>query len=78
MRAAILTMEDHTNYLGAAIFWSYIVAALFFTILVVHTLWSMQLRRNMLESQKRAVWIFSALASISFSMLSFNMLNVLI
>lgn len=70
---------DKTNYLGAAIFWLYIVAALFFTALIIYTLLEIQPTKDASQQQKRKHAItFSLLAACSFTTLSFNMLNVLI
>lgn len=69
---------DGTNYVGAAIFWSYIMAALCFNFLVIHTLFAMpahELRRD--KSRRFMQYLLSILATISFATLSFNMLSVL-
>ena len=72
-------MDDHVNYVGATIFWLYIIAALFLTALVMQTLYSMNRTRAANTRQReRDTLIFSGLAAISLATLSFNMLNVLI
>ena len=71
-------MEGQVNFSGAAIFWLYIVAALFFSILVIHTIVELETSNSNQRHHFREVKIFSALACISFVTLSYNMLNVLI
>ena len=72
-------MDDNLNYLGAAIFWLYIVAALYLTSLIVQTLYSLSQNGAVNERRQQGdVLIFSGLAGLSFATLSFNMLNVLI
>lgn len=73
-------MDQHLNYLGAAIFWLYIVAALFFTGLVIYTIVSCIHQNDgcLMRQHKRDIAIFSTLACISFVTLSYNMLRVLI
>ena len=71
-------MEGQVNFLGAAIFWLYIVAALFSSILVIHTIVELETSNSNQRHHFRDVKIFSALACISFVTLSYNMLNVLI
>lgn len=72
-------METQANYIGAAIFWLYIIAALFFTVLIVYTLFERGQPHISDKNQNgRAIVIFSILAGISFGTLSLNMLNVLI
>ena len=67
------------NYLGAAIFWLYIVAALFFTGLVIYTIVTLPGTTNTnTEEHSRNVYTLSILACISFVTLSHNMLDVLI
>ncbi|KAK5693715.1 hypothetical protein LTR97_010285 [Elasticomyces elasticus] len=67
-----------TNHFGAAIFWSYNVAALGLTTVVLHTLATLQPSRDGSHERRKRTRIFGAMAAISFSTLSFNMLNVLI
>ncbi|KAK5681577.1 hypothetical protein LTS10_006110 [Elasticomyces elasticus] len=67
-----------TNHFGAAIFWSYNVAALGLTTVVLHTLATLQPSRDGSREPRQRTQIFVALAAVSFSTLSFNMLNVLI
>jgi hypothetical protein len=71
-------MEGQFNYLGAAVFWLYIAAALFFSILVIHTIVKLGTSNSSQRHHSRDVKIFSALARISFVTLRYNMLNVLI
>lgn len=40
------TMDDQVNYLGAALFWFYIIAALFFTALIIRTLFNIETNRS--------------------------------
>ncbi|EME39602.1 hypothetical protein DOTSEDRAFT_56931 [Dothistroma septosporum NZE10] len=68
-------MSPPTNLLGALIFWLYILLALFFTTLVLHTIIRQTSTPPALQSH---VAIFSFLAVASFATLSFNMLHVLI
>lgn len=79
---AKLTMEEDLplNHLGATIFWLYILAALFFSIIVLHTLTNLPSTHVIptQKKQKRNTLIFSILAALSFATLSVNMLNVLI
>jgi len=66
------------NYLGATIFWLYILAALGFTSLIVHTLASQRPAHDGAQVERRQLTRrFSALAVKSSSTLSFNMLSVL-
>lgn len=66
------------NYLGATIFWLYILAALGFTFLIVHALASQRPAHDGAQVERRQLTRrFSALAVKSFSTLSFNMLSVL-
>lgn len=72
-------MDQTTNYLGATIFWLYIVAALAFTALIIHTLIDLPHPKGVDESiRNRNIKVFATLALISFATLSFNMLHVLI
>ncbi|KAK5173366.1 uncharacterized protein LTR77_002047 [Saxophila tyrrhenica] len=75
-------LMDETNYLGAAIFWLYILAALFFSSVVIWTILNIKqtgqrTSRNGIKNSSDT-WLFSALAGLSFATLSANMLNVLI
>ena len=74
------TMADQPNYLGATIFWLYILAALMLTGLVIYTIISIpqKPRQHQLSQSKKDVTIFACLAGISFAVLSANMLNVLV
>lgn len=73
-----------TNYLGAAIFWSYILAALAFTSLAIHTILKINPTttrpRNHDDGNPsaRPLRLFTCLATLSFATLSANMLHVLI
>lgn len=72
-------MEDQLNYLGATIFWLYILAALAFTAIILKTLHDMRGSKNSQRtSNERQVNLFGTLAAISFAVLSYNMLDVLI
>lgn len=71
-------MEEPTNYLGAAIFWLYNVFAFVFTGITLRTLYHLsKLPRNRTRNTGKA-WLFTALAALSFTTLSTNMLKVLI
>lgn len=69
------------NWLGATIFWLYIAGALVFTALVIYTIVNIpQAKENILarfdtKSEQR---LFTLLATLSFTVLSANMLHVLI
>ncbi|KAI7339945.1 hypothetical protein KC315_g979 [Hortaea werneckii] len=73
-----------TNYLGAALFWSYILAALAFTGLAIHTILKINPPTTRPENHDdanlsaRTFRLFAFLASLSFATLSANMLHVLI
>ncbi|KAI6833063.1 hypothetical protein KC340_g6684 [Hortaea werneckii] len=73
-----------TNYLGAAIFWSYILAALAFTGLAIHTILKINppiprpKTHDDANLSARPFRLFAFLASLSFATLSANMLHVLI
>ncbi|KAI7223486.1 hypothetical protein KC333_g357 [Hortaea werneckii] len=73
-----------TNYLGAALFWSYILAALAFTGLAIHTILNINppttRPRNHDDANlhARSLRLFTCLAILSFATLSANMLHVLI
>ena len=74
-------MEEQVNYLGATIFWLYIVAALTFTSIIVKTLHDHQPPKSTERNGPRThtcIVLFAILAAISFTTLSYNMLNVLI
>lgn len=71
-------MQGQANYLGAAIFWLYVVAALFFSLLVIQTIIGLPRSNLSQRHHSRDVKIFSTLACISFLSLSYNMLHVLI
>ncbi|KAI6834874.1 hypothetical protein KC327_g1088 [Hortaea werneckii] len=73
-----------TNYLGAAIFWSYILAALAFTGIAIHTILKIKptttgpRNHEDAELHARSLRLFTLLATLSFTTLSANMLHVLI
>ncbi|KAI7159145.1 hypothetical protein KC349_g4362 [Hortaea werneckii] len=73
-----------TNYLGAALFWSYILAALAFTGLAIHTILNINPTTTRLKIHDdakllaRSLRLFTCLATLSFATLSANMLHVLI
>ncbi|KAI7235102.1 hypothetical protein KC330_g4461 [Hortaea werneckii] len=73
-----------TNYLGAALFWSYILAALAFTGLAVHTILNINPTTTRSKNHDdanpsaRPLRLFTFLAILSFATLSANMLHVLI
>ena len=72
-------MDGQLNYIGATIFWLYIVAALCLTAVVVNTLLNISPTNLGASSQRqRNLTIFSVLAAFSFATLSVNMLNILI
>lgn len=67
------------NYIGATIFWLSIATALVLTAVVLKTIFSLPQPRNGFSPQvERATNVFAGLATLSFWVLSFNMLNVLI
>jgi hypothetical protein len=73
-------MAEPTNYLGAAIFWLYIVFALVFTGKTLQTLYTLYTTTYKTKESKhtKQIWLFSVLALLSFATLSTTMLNVLI
>lgn len=74
-------MEQTPNWLGATIFWLYILAALFFTALVIYTIVNIpQSKENILArfDTQREQRLFTFLSILSFLVLSANMLHVLI
>jgi hypothetical protein len=73
-------MEEPTNYLGATIFWLYIVFALVFTGKTLQTLFNLYTTTYKTKESKhtKQIWLFSILALLSFVTLSATMLNVLI
>jgi hypothetical protein len=85
MASPIVLLGDYanapTNYFGTFLFLSYILAALCLSIFLLHQLYNKfsvkQARQSDNASQKRDILLFSALAAVSFSALSFNMVNVL-
>lgn len=74
-------MADHhpaINIAGAVLFWSYILAALLFTSLALASLY-----RSFPRQPKDSAWhfkysVFILSATLSFSILSYHMLNVLV
>ena len=72
-------MEEQMNYIGATVFWLYIVAALFFTSVVIRKLVTIPQARGTEHAQRQqGVVVFAVLAGVSFATLSVNMMNVLI
>lgn len=72
-------MQEQLNYFGATVFWLYILAALFFTGIILNTLYNLQpAPKSPGHGSINSLWLFSALAALSFATLSFNMINVLI
>lgn len=69
-------MDDQYNYFGASVFWLYNVAALVFSGIVISTI--LELRRRNGEGRIPGLTLFTGLASLSFVVLAFNMLHVLI
>ncbi|KAK4500035.1 hypothetical protein PRZ48_008221 [Zasmidium cellare] len=65
-------MSEPTNLFGAIVFWLYIIFALFFTFLAIDSI--LKLPNSV---PRKHVATLTALAFISFSTLSFNMLHVL-
>lgn len=75
------TIDAPTNYTGAIIFWLYILFALLLTSLILRTLSSLASKNpSSTNDSKRShlVVLFSTYAILSFTTLSFNMLQVLI
>jgi len=69
------------NFLGAAIFWLYVLFALAFTATIASTLFELHQRHRVTDNnalRTRHVWVFGFFSLLSFSTLSFNMLEVLI
>lgn len=68
------------NLIGAIVFWSYIVAALGSTALVLRVIYKLPgpSRSTQRNSEQSMFIIFSALALVSFATLSYHMLNVLV
>lgn len=79
---ALRSGDDTLNYFGATIFWLYIVAALYFSAVVVYTVHAMPYPRveeyNVQQRVLKEIGYFSGLAGASFGCLSVNMLNILI
>ena len=74
-------MDEESNYLGAMIFWFYILAALSLIAVVIRTnIWLPQgsIGKNGDGRRRKEIVKFSAMATLSFATLSFNMLSVLI
>ncbi|GAB7359379.1 hypothetical protein MBLNU230_g6030t1 [Neophaeotheca triangularis] len=71
-------MTAPTNYTGATIFWLYILAALLLTALVIHTLYALSLAHPLPATRKPHLRRFILLSALSFVVLSFNMLHVLL
>lgn len=73
-----MVIEEQHNLFGGLIFWSYIIAALAFTSIVLKTLHDIQPAKIRTGNEKKDnVALFSGLAAVSFTTLSYNMLNVL-
>ena len=70
--------SEKVDYLGAAIFWFYIVAALAFSAIVIYTITSLQPPKHGAQGRSQQVALFGWLAAISFGVLSGNMLYVLV
>ncbi|KAF2725470.1 hypothetical protein K431DRAFT_342915 [Polychaeton citri CBS 116435] len=78
-----LNPESPKNYLGATIFWLYIIAALAFTAVTLQTLYRLKTSYHHHHHAPKAQYnaairAFSILAGISFTSLSFNMMHVLV
>lgn len=72
-------MEGQLNYVGAIVFWLYILAALAFTSIVLKTLYDHEPSKASGRNDRgKEILLFSILAAISFITLSYNMLNVLV
>lgn len=73
--------DDFLNYFGATIFWLYIAAALYFSVIVILPIYNVPtpgVKRSSLQQRvMKDVAHFSALAGASFGALSVNMLNIL-
>ena len=75
----LVNMDVEVNYLGAAIFWLYIAAALLMSGVVICTIVTLPLYENNGTPHRWTdTLIFGSLACISFATLSYNMLSVLI
>jgi hypothetical protein len=73
------------NYLGTTLFLSYILLALYFTLSISTSLYgqykripALKLGEDVKNARTRHIKIYAFLASVSFAILSYNMLNFLI
>jgi hypothetical protein len=71
-------MDSELNYLGAAIFWLYIAAALLLSGVVICTIATLPVSKTTkMSTPWTDILVFGSLACISFATLSYNMLSVL-
>lgn len=76
-----MSTEFQTNYVGASIFVSYIIAALAVTLMLIKSLWGMYQRipqGALSHAFVQRLWLFTCLSLLSFCVLSYNMLSFLI
>lgn len=67
------------DYAAASIFWIYILGALYFSFVALHTIARLpQIGKARSRKQKRELSTLTICAGISFTVLSVNMLNILI
>ena len=71
-------MDEQLNLLGATIFWLYILFALILTATIIETILEISPSNQGQHERRKQTRLFAALALISFTTLSYNMLNVLI
>lgn len=85
MDALFLYASPPFNYLGTTLFLSYILLALYFTFSISTSLYaqykrlsSLKIKEDVKNARTRHIKIYAFLASVSFAILSYNMLNFLI
>lgn len=67
------------DYFAAGIFWLYILAALFFSAVAIYTIATSSVKSLPNDATRyQQTWILSMAAVVSFTILSINMLNILI
>lgn len=72
-------MDDPLNYTGAVVFWLYILAALSLSTLILYTVFNIpSIEGKRSPNTKSSQFLFVLLALVSFTVLSINMLQVLI
>ena len=72
-------VDASRNYVGAGVFWTYILAALVLTGIIIRTLCQLHVASKTTQNRSlQPTWLFATLALASFGTLSYNMLQVLI